>query len=175
MPAPEFSHQRMTFESTAKPETITAYSWTVPDVKAAVFLLHGFRSYIEFNYLCSDSPVRLCNYGDGKTDADSSLIRELNLRGLSAYGHDHVGHGRSTGLRGYFPSFRSLVDDLLSHIRIIDERDSLTENHKPIFLIGHSMGGTVAINAARDYPKLFAGIAVSSLLGQNLPQICSDW
>lgn len=162
MSNPIHTYQRTTFESTAKPEMIAAYSWTVPDAKAAVFVLHGFRSHTEFNYLRNDSPTRLHIYGDGETDTDSSLIRELNLRGLSVYGHDHVGHGRSTGLRAYFPTFRTLVEDLLTHIRTIDKRDGLTTNNKPIFLIGHSLGGTVAIIAARDYPQMFAGIATSS-------------
>lgn len=155
-------YQRTTFESAAKPETITAYSWTVQDARAAVFLLHGFRSHTEFNYLRSDSPMELCIYGDGKTSNDSSLIRELNLRGISVYGHDHVGHGRSTGLRAYFPTFRTLVDDLLTHISVIDKRDDLSNNNLPVFLIGHSMGGTVAIIAARDHPQMFAGILTSS-------------
>lgn len=162
MSHPDYTYQRTTFESVAKPETIAAYSWTVPEAKAAVFVLHGFRSHTEFNYLRNDSPEKLFIYGEGETDADSSLIRELNLRGLSVYGHDHVGHGRSTGLRAYFPSFHTLVEDLLTHIRIIDRRDGLSANNKPIFLIGHSMGGTVAIIAARDYPQMFAGIATSS-------------
>lgn len=178
------------FASVYKPETIAAYSWTVDQPRGAVFIVHGIRAHTRFNFLRHDSPTSLCNYGaptnakleteteteiggggEGEGEGEdkgkelkknSSMVRELNARGLSVYGHDHVGHGESTGERVYFPKFQTLVDDLLSHIRLIDAKHDLSANKLPVFLLAHSLGGTVAIAAARDHPTLFTGMALSS-------------
>lgn len=155
-----------TFPSVQQSETISAYSWTVPNPQGAVFLLHGFRSHTRFNFLRNDSPESLYQYGaTDSTDpfpltpkTNTSLIRELNLRNLSVFGHDHVGHGSSTGLRSYFHSFQTLVDDLLQHIHL----KILAHNKIPIFLCAHSMGGTTAIATALQHPSLIAGVALSS-------------
>lgn len=73
--------------------------------------------------------------------------------------HDHVGHGRSTGIRAYFPSFSVLVEDALNHVKALRE----TYGEKlPVFLVGHSLGGTTAITLARDNPDLIAGMCLSS-------------
>lgn len=160
----EVKMETMTFASTVPGETITAYSWTVDRPKGAVFLVHGFRSYVQYNFLRSDQPKpeHLCLYGEGATPEDSSLVRELNLRGLSVFGHDLVGHGRSTGIRAYFPSFAALVADLLVFVDKIDRDHNLSASGVPKFLIAHSLGGTIAITAARDHPTKFAGMALSS-------------
>ncbi|KAJ8614212.1 hypothetical protein CTAYLR_001117 [Chrysophaeum taylorii] len=68
---------------------------------------------------------------------------------------DHQGHGRSEGLRGYVERFDHFVDDVLR----------LTDDDLPIFLLGHSMGGLIALLAAcrrleRDEP--LAGVLVSA-------------
>lgn len=55
-----------------------------------------------------------------------------------------------------------LVADLMSHVRHADVDLSITKRNIPMFLIGHSLGGTIAIIAARDDPALFKGIALSS-------------
>ena len=121
--------------------------------------MHGFRAHAQFNFLRADSPASLCNYGDATR---SSLVRELNERSLAVFAHDHVGHGNSSGLRAYFPAFSALVDDLMSHVNAVDRDLRLRERKVPIFLLGHSMGGTVSILAARDNPTAFAGMALSS-------------
>lgn len=148
-----------TLPSTVQGETIATYAWIPQTYNAAVFLLHGFRSHTVFNFLRNDTPTSLHNYGDEST---TSLIRELNTRNLAVFAHDHVGHGNSTGLRAYFPSFSNLISDLLAHVDSVDAKHNLSSRHIPIFLLGHSMGGTVAIVASRDNPTKFAGIALSS-------------
>lgn len=155
-------YETHTFASATKPETIAAYSWKVRNPIGAVFLLHGFRSHIHYNFLRNDTPKTLHQYGEASTPTDSSMIRELNTNGLSVYGHDHVGHGRSTGLRAYFPAFQTLVTDLLTHVQEADARDSLKSNHVPVFLLAHSLGGTVAVTAALQNPTAFDGLVLSS-------------
>lgn len=153
------TYSEATLPSAFKPQTIQTYRWIPPTTNAAVFLLHGFRSHARFNFLRNDLNDSLHKYG---TEAESSFIRELNSRNLAVFAHDHVGHGRSTGLRAYFPSFQTLVDDTLAHVRAVDSEFGFTNASTPIFLIGHSMGGTISIITARDNPTLFAGVALSS-------------
>lgn len=141
-------------------ETLATYRWLPSSYRGAVFLSHGFRAHALYNFLRSDTPTSLHNYGDSPTS--SSLIRELNTRGLAVFAHDHLGHGTSTGLRAYFPAFASLVADLLEYVNAVDEELQLRNQGFPIFLLGHSMGGTVSILAARDNPELFAGMALCS-------------
>lgn len=156
------SFKESTLASSNATDTLATYRWVPENPKAAVFLVHGFRSHARFNFLRQDSPTDLHIYGQGTTSVDTSLVRELNLRDFAVFAHDHVGHGNSTGLRAYFPSFALLVQDLLKYVRNVDEELSLTEKGIPIFLVGHSLGGTASIVASRDNPSLFAGIALSS-------------
>lgn len=160
--APPAGFAQSTHPSNVPGETLATYHWPcdAPDPIAAVFLVHGFRSHARFNFLRSDPPNRLHCYGDA-TSA-SSFIRQLNLRQIAVHAHDHVGHGSSTGLRAYFPSFHALVDDLVSYVKRVDEKLEYSRRGIPLFVVGHSLGGTVAILAARENPDLFHGMALSS-------------
>lgn len=147
--------------STVRSETLATYYWAPPadPPLAAVFLLHGFRSHTRFNFLRSDSPGSLHNYGDSTS---SSFIRELNVRTFAVHAHDHIGHGASSGLRAYFPSFQTLVGDFMSFVRRVDDEKQYSQKQIPLFVVGHSMGGTVAIVAVRENPSVFQGMALSS-------------
>lgn len=97
----------------------------------------------------------MLRYGD---ETNSSIVRELHKRGLHVESHDHVGHGRTTGTRAYFPSIKALVEDSVGHAkRMRDEYPNI-----PLFLVGHSMGGTIGIIMSRDYPHLVDGACLSS-------------
>lgn len=86
-------------------------------------------------------------------------MRELNEKGIRVEAHDHLGHGRSTGLRGYFPSFSALVEDAARHVEKMRDQYPLL----PLFVIGHSLGGTISIKLAREYPQLLiSGLCLSS-------------
>jgi acylglycerol lipase len=65
--------------------------------------------------------------------------------GASVYAMDHRGHGKSTGQRGHTPSLNALLDDIDQVI----ER-ARQESGPPIVLIGHSLGGLLAIAYALD-------------------------
>jgi alpha-beta hydrolase superfamily lysophospholipase len=129
----------------------------------------------------SDVPLFI-DCWQGKEDAKQSL---LILHGLGEHGgrYRHVptflgerfarfyamdqrGHGRSGGLRGYAPSFQTLVDDLLSVASEIKAR----EGDKKLFLLAHSFGGLVALNLLLKERRVpFAGAAISApLLGVTL-------
>jgi lysophospholipase len=64
----------------------------------------------------------------------------LAERGLAVYAHDHIGHGRSGGRRGWVKSFDYFLDDL-GAVFALAVRE---EPGVPTFLLGHSMGGLIS-------------------------------
>lgn len=121
---------------------------------------HRPQQSLERHELCDDD----CDCGEDDSDdseqGTSSFVRELNKSGIACYGHDHLGHGESTGLRAYFPSFDALVSDIISHAR--DILSSSDGRGLPLFVMGHSMGGTASILAVMREPQLFSGMLLSS-------------
>lgn len=66
--------------------------------------------------------------------------RFLAERGLAVYAHDHLGHGRSGGRRGWVASFDHFLDD----VEKLHELATREHPGVPTFLLGHSMGGLIA-------------------------------
>ncbi|MBO0142130.1 alpha/beta hydrolase [Agrobacterium sp. Ap1] len=82
--------------------------------------------------------------------------------GFHVYAWDHRGHGRTVvpdAPIGRFASkdgIRLVIDDLMAvRTRALTDHPDL-----PVILFGHSMGGLIALNAAVDHPRDFAGIAI---------------
>ena len=46
---------------------------------------------------------------------DSGIGTRMAKAGYAVYGIDHEGHGKSSGLLGYTPSFDNLVNDFLDY------------------------------------------------------------
>lgn len=65
----------------------------------------------------------------------------LVSHGYAVYAFDLRGHGKSEGERAFIPSFEVLVKDLESFLDFLKRRDST----KPVFLLGHSSGGCIAL------------------------------
>jgi acylglycerol lipase len=84
-------------------------------------------------------------------------------RGFAFYTFDLRGHGRSLGARNIMPSF----DDYLADLATFLERVKLKEPNKPIFLFGHSMGGTIAALFAIRQKPLISGLILSSAILVN--------
>ncbi len=83
-----------------------------------------------------------------------SLAAFLVERGFDVHAFDHRGHGRSDGARGALRRADDLVDDLAA---IVDETGSA-----PVLLVGHSMGGLVAVRYALRQPDRVAALVLSS-------------
>ena len=60
------------------------------------------------------------------------------------FGHDHVGHGESEGERAMAGDMDEFTRPLVQHCR------EKVEQHPglPLFIIGHSMGGLIALLAS---------------------------
>lgn len=89
-----------------------------------------------------------------------NVVNYLAPRGYSVYGFDHRGHGRSPGQRGYIRRWSEFREDLGAFLRLVRE----SEPERPLFLIGHSMGGLVALEYALRQPEGLAGVIATSPL-----------
>ena len=88
------------------------------------------------------------------------VATRLNEAGYAVYGLDHQGHGRSAGKRGRV-SLKAAVDDL-DQLMVTVSRARHPE--LPQFLLGHSMGGTIALRYALAHQQRLSGMAVSAPL-----------
>lgn len=126
------------FFTNSKGKKIHCSYWRPNDnvaIRGLVFICHGFGEHLQW-------------YED--------LALRLTATGLLAFGHDHIGHGRSEGVRGYVDSVDDYVGDLLQHC------DDVRAGHPdlPCFLVGHSMGGMIAIKSAMSRPRFFTGVVL---------------
>lgn len=149
-----------THASVVPGETLATFRWVPPEYRAAVFLVHGFRSHALYSFLRNDAPGSIHQYGHGEDD--TSFVRELNQRGFAVFSHDHVGHGSSTGMRAFFPRFSGLVEDTAAYVNAIDAELALSTRTIPKFVVGHSLGGTISLVLTRDNPAMFKGMVLSS-------------
>lgn len=84
----------------------------------------------------------------------------LSSHGFNVHAMDHQGHGASEGDRCWFAAFSDLRDDV---IQFILEVKRLQHSRAPVFLMGHSLGGLIALHVAEDarVSRLFAGVAIT--------------
>ncbi|MEP7284932.1 MAG: lysophospholipase [Chloroflexota bacterium] len=79
-------------------------------------------------------------------------------QGYAIYAADHRGHGRNRGTKlGYFDRFDLLYDDLKRVIARARE-----EQRGPLFLLGHSVGGLLALYYAIKNQSTLNGLIVSA-------------
>src|SRR5207244_2558517 len=69
------------------------------------------------------------------------VAARLNAAGFAAYALDHRGHGRSSGPRGLIDRMDHAVSDVDSFVTLAAARHA----DRPLHLLGHSMGGAIAI------------------------------
>ncbi len=95
------------------------------------------------------------------------LVDGMLPHGWTMCGWDMRGHGKSEGKRGAVNSF----DDFSQDLKVLAETINKINLPKPYFLLGHSMGGLVNINALIKFGDLgFTAATFSSpLLGIALP------
>ena len=87
----------------------------------------------------------------------TNLVNRFVPKGYAIYGYDHRGHGKSDGLRCYVDRFSDYVSDLKTFFDIVRGQ----HGDAKIFLVGHSMGGTIATAYAVQYQQELAGLLLS--------------
>lgn len=78
---------------------------------------------------------------------------------FSTFALDVRGHGSSEGRRGHVSRFDILLQDL---DRFRREVQGLVPLGVPLFLLGHSMGGLIALRYLQEYDPPFAGAILTS-------------
>jgi alpha-beta hydrolase superfamily lysophospholipase len=84
---------------------------------------------------------------------------DLASYGFACYAFDLRGHGGSEGRRGHVRSFDVYLQDL---DRFRREVDGFLAPGLPRFLLGHSMGGLIALRYQQEYGGRFRGAVISS-------------
>ena len=86
-----------------------------------------------------------------------NLVNHFVPGGYAIYGFDQRGHGRSEGVRGYAERFSYFLSDLETFLGMVRGKHP----DKKIFMVGHSVGGTVATAFAVDHHDEFDGLILS--------------
>jgi len=119
--------------------------WATPTTNSArgtVLLLQGYTEFIEKYY---------------------EVVDELQARGFSVVTFDWRGQGLSTRLlpnrcKGHVGDFADFVSDAL----LVYEEALYDQLPEPHLLVGHSMGGHLALRFLQDYPGRFERAVVSA-------------
>lgn len=115
-------------------------AWEVPEPRALLLLSHGMGEH---------------------AGRYATFARDLAAAGISTHALDHRGNGRSPGRRGHVRRFRELVDDLEAFRREVVAPGGGPA--PPVFLLGHSLGGLVALRHLEAYAEAqWAGAILSS-------------
>ncbi|MCX7615269.1 MAG: lysophospholipase [Clostridiales bacterium] len=117
---------------------LAGYFWETKSPRGVICLLHGI----------GDHCMRFEHNAE-----------EFNERGFSVFSFDMQGHGNSPGTFGFIGKRYEILSDIDTLINIA----SVHCPDSPIFLFGHSMGGTLALyyRLVKDHPRVLAYIANS--------------
>jgi len=101
------------------------------------------------------------------------LARQMNDQGIALFAIDLQGHGKSGGTRCDINSYEDYVDDLSTYFKdITGEFPNI-----PWFVMGHSMGGVLAILLAYRYQSSLHGLIISApalKIVTNIPKVVQD-
>jgi len=111
--------------------------WWQPHARAVILYLHGQGDH------------------SGPFTAMGDLLHEM---GFNLYAHDHRGFGLSRERRGDIPSYDHFVDDALAMITHAREQNP----GRPMFVLGLSMGGHLALRTAARAGDLLSGVIALS-------------
>jgi alpha-beta hydrolase superfamily lysophospholipase len=130
-------HNEGTFTT---PDSLTIYhqSW-LPDgePKAVVLLLHGLAEH----------SGRYTHIAQALTDA-----------GYAVHALDHRGHGKSDGKRTFVKSYDQYQADILQFRAMVEAQHA----GLPLFVLGHSMGGNLALGHVLDHQEGVRGMVLSA-------------
>lgn len=121
-------------------------SWRAPDSRASVLLSHGLGEHC------------------GRYE---TLGADLVRHGISLHAMDHRGHGHSGGRRGHVLGFGTFLGDF-DRFRHAVAAES--PPGRPLFLLGHSLGGLIALRYLQEHPHagLRGAVLSAPLLGVAL-------
>ena len=86
-----------------------------------------------------------------------NIVNHFVPLNYAVYGIDHLGHGKSEGTRVFVDHFEDYTKPLKAYFDMI----RLWQPRKPIFLVGHSMGGLISAVFLIDHQAELRGAVVS--------------
>jgi acylglycerol lipase len=115
------------------------YQGWVPDgkVKAVLFIVHGLGEH-SGRYM--------------------NVVNHFVPLGYAVYGFDNVGHGKSGGGREQVVRFEDLTAPLATYYTMVKS----WQPDKPIFILGHSLGGLIECFYLLDHQEDFKGAIISA-------------
>jgi acylglycerol lipase len=102
--------------------------------------------------------VLLCHGLGEHSGRYGTVVAALVPDGWAVYGVDHRGHGRSGGRRAHLRRYADWLADFDAFRRVVVARHP----GLPVFLLGHSMGGQIALAYALDHEADLAGLVLSA-------------
>jgi alpha-beta hydrolase superfamily lysophospholipase/molybdopterin converting factor small subunit len=106
--------------------------WNIDNADAVILVIHGLGEH---------------------SGRYSMLAGDFNRAGFSVFSFDLRGHGKSEGKRGHIMSFNEYLFDVDNFKQMLLKRFS-----RPLFILGHSMGGLIAMNFTIKNPANISGL-----------------
>jgi alpha-beta hydrolase superfamily lysophospholipase len=141
------NHQDGVFKGPGDTEIYYQYWLPKGEIRAVLVIVHGLAEH-------SGRYMNVVNY--------------FVPLGYAVYGLDHIGHGRSEGARVYVKRFEDYTETLKTYV----DKVRAWQPDKPLFMIGHSMGGLIAAAYLLDHQEDLKG-AVLSGPGVKVPDSIS--
>lgn len=95
----------------------------------------------------------------------TNLVKYFVPREYAIFGFDYRGHGKSEGLPGYVELFSDYVNDLHAFLNIVRSKYSDAR----IFVVGHSVGGTIATAYTVTHQDALSGLILSGAILKASP------
>ena len=129
--------------------------------KTDTFASHAGANIFFRRFQAADERARLViAHGLGEHSGRyGNVVNRLLPANFSIWIPDHRGHGQSGGKKGHVLNFEQYLLDLRLMVEMA--REGLAQDRK-IFLLGHSMGGLIALYFALQSPELINGVIASS-------------
>lgn len=130
-------------------------------IEETVTTTDGLRLYVRRRDLANARGGVLIAHGFGEHSGRyGALTEHLVNQNYAVTAYDHRGHGLSDGLPGHVESFSEYDEDLQKIITAARSRNQ----SRPLFLIGHSFGGLIALRYAARKGDALAGVVLSAPL-----------
>lgn len=134
---------------TADGVTLAGRAWLPSDFCAVIVVVHGIAEY---------------------SGRYAFLAERASQQGLGIVSADLRGHGRSPGERSYVERF----DDYLLDVDALWAKAGELAAGRPAFILGHSMGGAIALRWVAQRREPVAGLLLSSAalkIGGDVPRL----
>lgn len=134
---------------TADGLSLSAQAWMPPGPRAVIAVVHGIAEH---------------------SGRYAWLAEQANRQGFGVVSVDLRGHGRSPGERSYVERF----DDYLLDVDALLAKAQELAAGRPLFIMGHSMGGAIALRWLAQSSQPVAGLLLSSAalrIGRDVPRL----